>query len=80
MRQIRRGATSTSAKLNIIAVITLIIPVPNTSMLNLLEYLAPKHPEISKRVVGRVESNLPAASEPEILALAREWLVKNRLT
>ena len=37
------------------------------------QYLERKHPQTASKVSGSLEGNLPAMSEPEILALARDW-------
>jgi len=44
-----------------------------SSMLALVQYLERKHPDLALKVVGALDSNLDALTEPEILALAREW-------
>ena len=38
-----------------------------------MQYLERKHPQTANKVSGSLEGNLPAMSEPEILALARDW-------
>jgi UDP-N-acetyl-D-mannosaminuronic acid transferase (WecB/TagA/CpsF family) len=43
------------------------------SMVALVQFLERKHPGVALKVVGALDSNLDALSEPEILALAREW-------
>jgi len=43
------------------------------SVVALVQYLERKHPDLGLKVVGALDSNLDALSEPEILALAREW-------
>lgn len=43
------------------------------SVLVLVQFLERKHPDLAAKVVGAVDSNLDALTEPEILALAREW-------
>jgi len=36
-------------------------------------YLVRKHPDLAKKVVGILDTNLMGMTEPEILAMAREW-------
>jgi hypothetical protein len=43
------------------------------SMVALVQFLERKHPAVALKVVDALDSNLDALSEPEILALAREW-------
>ena len=43
------------------------------SVVALVQFLERKHPDLALRVVGAIDSNLDALTEPEVLALAREW-------
>jgi hypothetical protein len=43
------------------------------SVLALVQFLERKHPDLALKVVGAIDSNLDALTEPEILAMAREW-------
>jgi hypothetical protein len=47
-------------------------------MLKLVQYWERKHPEVARKVVGAVDSNLEALSDNEVLALARQWFEENR--
>jgi len=42
-------------------------------MLHLIQYWERKHPDVARKVVGAVDSDLEALSEHQILALARDW-------
>lgn len=42
-------------------------------MLRLVQYWERKHPLIARKVVGSIDSDLPAMSENQILAASREW-------
>jgi len=44
-----------------------------SSVLALVQFLERKHPDLARKVVGAIHSNVEALTEPEILALAREW-------
>jgi hypothetical protein len=46
-----------------------------SSVLALVQFLERKHPDLARKVVGAIDSNVEALTEPEILALAREWFV-----
>jgi len=42
-------------------------------MLHLTQYWERKHPEIARKVVGAIDSDLEALSQDQILSLLREW-------
>ena len=42
-------------------------------ILRFTQFLERKHPTIARRVVGAMDSDLSALTEPQILAAAREW-------
>jgi hypothetical protein len=44
-----------------------------SSMLHFIQYLERKEPDLASKVVDAIDTNLIAMSEPEILAMAREW-------
>jgi hypothetical protein len=44
-----------------------------SSMLHFIQYLERKEPVLAAKVVDAIDTNLIAMSEPEILAMAREW-------
>lgn len=44
-----------------------------SSMLHFVQYLERKHPELAKKVVDAIDTNFVAMTEPEILAVARDW-------
>jgi len=44
-----------------------------SSMLHFIQYLERKEPELASKVVDAIDTNLIAMSEPQILAMAREW-------
>ncbi len=48
------------------------------SMLQLVQYLERHHHEVAKNVVGAVDENIVAMTEPEILAAARHWIEVHR--
>ncbi len=43
------------------------------SMLKLTQYWERRHPELAKKVIGSLNSNLVNLSDAEIMALARVW-------
>jgi hypothetical protein len=47
-------------------------------MLKLIQFWERKHPQVARRVVGAVDSDLDALSENEILALAHHWYEDHR--
>ena len=44
-----------------------------SAMLHFIQYLKRKHTDLAEIVVDAIETNLIEMTEPEILALAREW-------
>lgn len=42
-------------------------------MLRLIQYWERKHPDIARKVVGSIDSDLPSMTENQILAASREW-------
>jgi hypothetical protein len=44
-----------------------------SSMLHFIQYLERKEPDLAAKVVDAIDTNLLAMTEPEILAMAREW-------
>jgi hypothetical protein len=44
-----------------------------SSMLHFTQFLERKHPDLAKKVVDAVDTRLQEMTEPEILALARDW-------
>ena len=44
-----------------------------SSMLHFIQYLERKAPALAEKVVDAIDTNLIAMTEPEILAMAREW-------
>jgi len=42
-------------------------------MLKLVQHLERLHPETAEKVVAALDVNMPAMTEPQILAVAREW-------
>jgi hypothetical protein len=44
-----------------------------SAMLHFVQFLERKHPLIAKKVVDALDENLVALTEPEILALTRQW-------
>lgn len=42
-------------------------------MLRLVQYWERKHPTVARKVVGSIDSDLPAMTENQILAASREW-------
>jgi hypothetical protein len=47
-------------------------------MLQLIQYWERRHPDVARKVVGAVDSDLEALSDNEVLALAREWYEEHR--
>ncbi|HEY5121568.1 MAG TPA: hypothetical protein VII84_08320 [Acidimicrobiales bacterium] len=47
-------------------------------MLKLIQYWERKHPEVARKVVGAVDSDLESLSDNEILALVRDWHEEHR--
>lgn len=45
----------------------------SNSMLKLIQHLERHHPKTAEKVVGALDINVPALTEPQILAAAREW-------
>ncbi len=43
------------------------------AMLGLIQFLERKHPDLAKKVISALDSDLTAMSEAQILKLAREW-------
>ena len=43
------------------------------SMVHFAMYLERKHPELAKKVVDTLDTNLFGITQPEILAMARDW-------
>jgi len=46
------------------------------TMAKFVQYLEGKHPQLASKVVGSVNINLQAMTDPEILAKSREWFVQ----
>jgi hypothetical protein len=44
-----------------------------SSMLHFNQYLERKYPNLAKKIVDALDTNLLAMSEPEVLAMARGW-------
>jgi hypothetical protein len=42
-------------------------------MLHFIQYLERKHSLLAAKIVDALDTNLIAMTEPEILAMAREW-------
>ncbi|HEY5121767.1 MAG TPA: hypothetical protein VII84_09360 [Acidimicrobiales bacterium] len=47
-------------------------------MLKLTQYWERKHPDLARRVVGAMDSDLEALSDNEVLALVRAWYEEHR--
>jgi len=47
------------------------------AMLGLIQFLERKHPDLAKKVISALDSDLNAMSEGQILKLAREWHVSH---
>ena len=45
-----------------------------SSMVHFVQYLERKHPELARKVVDAIDTKFEAMTEPEILAVARDWL------
>ena len=43
------------------------------AVLKLIQHLERHHAPTARKVVGAIDANLPALTEPEILAVARDW-------
>jgi hypothetical protein len=43
------------------------------AMLQFVQYLERHHSQVAQKIVGQMEVNVPAMTEPQILAAAREW-------
>lgn len=50
----------------------------SNAMIRLAQHLERHHPAVAKKVVGAIDANLPAMTEPQILATAREWFEDHR--
>ncbi len=48
------------------------------SMVRFSQHMERHHPKTAKKIVGAIDLNLPALSEPQILAAAREWYDQHR--
>jgi hypothetical protein len=48
------------------------------SMVALIQHLERHHPNVAHKIVGSVDENIAAMSEPELLAAAREWFDHHR--
>jgi hypothetical protein len=42
-------------------------------MLRLVQYWERKHPELARKVIGAVDSDLEALTESQVLSLVRDW-------
>ena len=47
-------------------------------MVTLMRYWAHAHPDVARKVVGAVDSDLESLSDNQVLALAREWYREHR--
>ena len=47
-------------------------------MVALMQYWGRKHPDVARKVVGAVDSDLEALSDNQVLALVREWYREHR--
>jgi hypothetical protein len=45
----------------------------SNTMVRLIQHLERHHAPTARKVVGAIDTNLPALTEPEILAIARDW-------
>ena len=45
----------------------------SNSMIRFVQHMERHHLSTAKKIVGAIDANLPALSEPQILAAAREW-------
>ena len=43
------------------------------AMVNFVQYLERKHPDLGRKVVDALDENLEAMSEAQILSMARDW-------
>lgn len=50
----------------------------SNSMFRFVQHMERHHSKTSKKIVGAIDVNLPALSEPQILAAAREWYDEHR--
>lgn len=48
------------------------------SMLTFVQHLERHHQDVAKKIVGAVDENIVAMTEPEILASARAWIKAHR--
>lgn len=44
-----------------------------SSMLHFIQYLERKHADVAKKVVDAIDTDLISMTEPQILAMSREW-------
>ena len=44
-----------------------------SAMVHFVQYLERKHPDLARKVVDAIDTNFNAMTEPEILAVARDW-------
>lgn len=42
-----------------------------------VHYLEGAHPQLAKKVIGKLDVNLQALTDPEILAMSRNWYTKH---
>jgi hypothetical protein len=49
------------------------------SMIHFVDYLERKAPDLANKVLDSIDTNLIAMSEPQILAMAREWVDSSAL-
>ncbi len=47
-------------------------------MVTLMQYWGRKHPDVARKVVGAVDSDLESLSDNQVLALVREWYRDHR--
>lgn len=48
-----------------------------SAMLHFVQYLERKHAQVGKKIVDAIDTDLISMSEPQILALARDWFEKH---
>jgi hypothetical protein len=48
-------------------------------MIHFIDYLGRKAPDLANKVLDSIDTNLIAMSEPQILAMAREWVDSSAL-
>ncbi|CAB4339046.1 MAG: hypothetical protein F2839_04260 [Actinobacteria bacterium] len=48
------------------------------SMLTFVQHLERHHQDVAKKIVGAVDENIVAMTEPELLAAARSWIKAHR--